>query len=272
MRIGGSELRPKLGLVAGVAVVIGLIVTTAIAAGDAPSGNRPVDSFASSETTTLRAFEVTWVEQTTERRYVEEPYTCEGVLYCENPFPSGHWETVQGPALTRTDVVCARSIEEARRMVAADVTITGRTQDPAVCAESEPAVPDVTAEGEDPADSGDVEVDEDAAMEEYLDEAETYAEDGPEEPSDSAQGGQEADPALAGYSRPLSVALASEPRADVRKVQRWLNMQGYSAGPVDGYYGASTVRSVRAFQRYAGLTSDGVVGPQTWTALQGWVY
>lgn len=36
---------------------------------------------------------------------------------------------------------------------------------------------------------------------------------------------------------------------------------------VDGRYGPQTKRAVKAYQRYAGLTVDGVVGPQTWSSL-----
>ena len=35
---------------------------------------------------------------------------------------------------------------------------------------------------------------------------------------------------------------------------------------VDGIFGANTTASVRAFQTWAGVSSDGIVGPDTWTA------
>lgn len=41
---------------------------------------------------------------------------------------------------------------------------------------------------------------------------------------------------------------------------------------VDGSYGATTERAVRAFQQKQGLTADGVVGQRTWNALYAaWV-
>ena len=36
---------------------------------------------------------------------------------------------------------------------------------------------------------------------------------------------------------------------------------------VDGILGPRTQEAVRAFQRFAGLPEDGIVGPQTWNAL-----
>lgn len=55
----------------------------------------------------------------------------------------------------------------------------------------------------------------------------------------------------------------------VTVLQTKLSMLGYDLGPcgIDGDYGKSTVAAVKAFQKDAGLTVDGVCGPKTWAAL-----
>jgi peptidoglycan hydrolase-like protein with peptidoglycan-binding domain len=53
----------------------------------------------------------------------------------------------------------------------------------------------------------------------------------------------------------------------VRVVQRRLAQAGDSPGPIDGRYGPLTRGAVVQFQASRGLEVDGVVGPQTWTAL-----
>lgn len=50
-------------------------------------------------------------------------------------------------------------------------------------------------------------------------------------------------------------------------LQMLLNSWQYNAGPVDGRFGPSTQKAVRAFQRDWNLTVDGLVGPQTWRAF-----
>lgn len=52
----------------------------------------------------------------------------------------------------------------------------------------------------------------------------------------------------------------------VRDIQRRLTRLGITILE-DGHYGADTVAAVGQFQRSRGLPADGIVGPETWTAL-----
>jgi len=79
------------------------------------------------------AYEITWQEETTQRQFVNSAPSCQGVVYCEYSGPSGEWVTVDGPTVTRTDVVCASSIREARATVGSDVTVNGRELDSSLC-------------------------------------------------------------------------------------------------------------------------------------------
>jgi hypothetical protein len=54
---------------------------------------------------------------------------------------------------------------------------------------------------------------------------------------------------------------------DVKVLQRALNERGLNSGPADGAFGPRTQAAVKAFQRQAGLTVDGIVGAETWGAL-----
>jgi L,D-peptidoglycan transpeptidase YkuD (ErfK/YbiS/YcfS/YnhG family) len=56
----------------------------------------------------------------------------------------------------------------------------------------------------------------------------------------------------------------------VRCVQRTLGAHGVDAGPVDGIFGRRTQRGVITYQRRAGLSVDGVVGPRTARSLGIW--
>lgn len=55
---------------------------------------------------------------------------------------------------------------------------------------------------------------------------------------------------------------------DVKTVQEILARLGYNPGPSDGWYGGKTEDAVIRFQEEHGLYGDGVVGPNTWRALQ----
>lgn len=54
---------------------------------------------------------------------------------------------------------------------------------------------------------------------------------------------------------------------DVVALQERLNTLGFAAGRVDGRFGTTTERAVRAFQRAYGLPGDGSVGPETLRAF-----
>ena len=53
----------------------------------------------------------------------------------------------------------------------------------------------------------------------------------------------------------------------VRLLQRLLHDFGYDPGAVDGDFGPNTERAVKRFQDDFLLSSDGVVGPETWAWL-----
>ena len=55
----------------------------------------------------------------------------------------------------------------------------------------------------------------------------------------------------------------------VEALQMLLNCNGYSCGTVDGDFGQKTTTAVKQFQRANGLTQDGIVGANTWTAILG---
>ena len=54
---------------------------------------------------------------------------------------------------------------------------------------------------------------------------------------------------------------------DIADLQLRLGSLGFDAGRSDGIFGPQTERAVADFQRNAGLTSDGVAGPQTISEL-----
>jgi len=65
-----------------------------------------------------------------------------------------------------------------------------------------------------------------------------------------------------------SLRVGSQGQA-VRDVQTFLKEVGVYLGPIDGIYGVQTESAVKSFQESKNLTSDGVVGPQTWAVMLG---
>lgn len=57
-------------------------------------------------------------------------------------------------------------------------------------------------------------------------------------------------------------------RDAVRELQQQLSNHGFST-PIDGFFGHGTEELVERFQAANGLTVDGIVGPQTWSAFAG---
>jgi len=81
----------------------------------------------------------------------------------------------------------------------------------------------------------------------------------------STGGGTSSPPAPA--SPPAAAAVNHLSKRSVRRIQTDLTRLGYFRGPVTGFYGPLTTAAVKAFQQAAGLTSDGVWGPMTASAL-----
>lgn len=66
----------------------------------------------------------------------------------------------------------------------------------------------------------------------------------------------------------MSAALKlSSSGADVTALQQALQAAGFGPGAIDGSFGPGTEAAVLAFQRSKGLAADGLVGPNTATAL-----
>lgn len=73
------------------------------------------------------------------------------------------------------------------------------------------------------------------------------------------------------WQAPASLQSGSSGQS-VRQLQYMLNVVSQFVNSIptvaeDGIFGEATQNAVRAFQRFAGLTVDGVVGPATWNAL-----
>lgn len=74
-------------------------------------------------------------------------------------------------------------------------------------------------------------------------------------------------PSSTSASRPLLADGARGP--EVAALQKKLAQLGFDPGPADGQFGPKTEAAVVAFQRANHLAVDGIVGPETWGALDG---
>ena len=66
---------------------------------------------------------------------------------------------------------------------------------------------------------------------------------------------------------PSTTLQSGDTGTQVAVVQRALASLGFSSGRVDGQYGPATRNAMARFQRSAGLTADGILGPATLRAL-----
>ncbi|WP_052947964.1 GH25 family lysozyme [Aneurinibacillus tyrosinisolvens] len=66
---------------------------------------------------------------------------------------------------------------------------------------------------------------------------------------------------------PSSVLKQGDKGADVIRLQKDLTRKGFVTTP-DGLFGPKTTTQVKAFQKAKKLQMDGIVGPQTWKALE----
>lgn len=68
-----------------------------------------------------------------------------------------------------------------------------------------------------------------------------------------------------GVYRPILAMGSIGP--EVEMLQRILFSIGYNPGPIDGIFGPLTRSAVVRFQLDNGLVPDGIVGPNTWAAI-----
>jgi putative chitinase len=68
-------------------------------------------------------------------------------------------------------------------------------------------------------------------------------------------------------SKMASILTLNSSGPDVIALQHALQAAGFSPGAIDGSFGLGTEAAVLAFQRSEGLAADGIVGPNTATAL-----
>lgn len=71
-----------------------------------------------------------------------------------------------------------------------------------------------------------------------------------------------------GIGNPSLVLKRGTRNSDVVALQKMLQAKGYFDGPITGYYGSLTEAAVIKFQQSNNLTANGIVDPQTKTALE----
>ncbi|MCL1853313.1 MAG: peptidoglycan-binding protein [Peptococcaceae bacterium] len=59
----------------------------------------------------------------------------------------------------------------------------------------------------------------------------------------------------------------AKPSQTVGVVQKVLVLANDPPGPIDGSYGNQTIKALKAYQNWRGLTADAIVGPLTWAEL-----
>ena len=73
---------------------------------------------------------------------------------------------------------------------------------------------------------------------------------------------------LSSSNSSLPILRCGNQGKDVKYLQELLNAVNFSSLKVDGIFGVRTEAAVKEFQKKNGLVVDGIVGPQTWSALQ----
>jgi peptidoglycan hydrolase-like protein with peptidoglycan-binding domain len=71
---------------------------------------------------------------------------------------------------------------------------------------------------------------------------------------------------MAGSISPFPLVRSGDPEHPVRTLQHLLRARNHPVA-VDGFFGPKTDAAVRAFQMDKHLSVDGIVGPNTWSAL-----
>jgi hypothetical protein len=79
--------------------------------------------------------------------------------------------------------------------------------------------------------------------------------------------GRDAPPGEPAIENPTPLLQFGHQGRAVSRLQQALRDADLFSARVDGSFGSETEAAVRAFQRSAGLADDGVVGPETWGAL-----